>query len=129
MKDCHTTIPLFLRCYSDYLGADSNIKNLGQEATPSMFEEYRYRLDKLITELIAIRADNKADGYLLYLLGVVSVKLERYDLAVETLLESIHKEPLNWQAWLHLGDLIVDRVKVSETSYIKDKIFNLWLIN
>lgn len=113
MKNCCTTIPLFLRCYSDYLGADSYIKSIGREATPSMFEDYRYCLDKLITELITLRIENKVDGYLLYLLGVVSIKLERYDLAVETLLESLHKEPLNWQAWLHLGDLIVDRVKVS----------------
>jgi len=61
-----------------------------------------------------LKVENKADGYLLYLLGVVSVKLEKYDVAVEMLLESIHKVPLNWHAWMQLGDLIVDRVKVSK---------------
>lgn len=112
LKDCHSKIPLFLRYYSDYLAADSKIKNIGSDATPSMFDNYRYNLDKLSTELLTLRNENKADGYLLYLLGVVSVKLEKYNLAVEILLESICKVPLNWHAWMQLGDLIVDRVKV-----------------
>lgn len=64
-------------------------------------------------ELMALRIENKADGYLLYLLGVISVKLEQYEIAVQMLLESIQKVPLNWHAWMQLGDLIVDRVKVN----------------
>lgn len=88
------------------------MKNIGSDATPSMFDNYRYSLDKLSTEIITLHNENKADGYLLYLVGVVSVKLEKYDLAVEILLESIRKVPLNWHAWMQLGDLIVDRVKV-----------------
>lgn len=79
-----------------------------------MFDDFRNRLDKLTIKLTALQNENKADGYLLYLLGVVSAKLERYEIAVETLLKSIHKVPLNWQAWMQLGDLIVDRVKVSK---------------
>lgn len=112
LRDCNSEIPLFLRYYSDYLTADSNIKNIGSDATPSMVDNYRYSLDKLFTKLMTLKVENKADGYLLYLLGVVSVKLEKYDVAVEMLLESIHKVPLNWHAWMQLGDLIVDRVKV-----------------
>lgn len=112
MKDCHSEIPLFLKYYSDYLTADSNIKNVGSDVTPSMVDNYRYSLDKLFTNLITLRNENKADGYLLYLLGMVSVKLEKYNIAIEMLLESIHKVPLNWHAWMQLGDLILDRVKV-----------------
>lgn len=113
MKNCHSKIPLFLRYYSDYLAADSHIKNIGSEATPSMFDDYRNCLDSLSMELMALRIENKADGYLLYLLGVISVKLEQYEIAVQMLLESIQKVPLNWHAWMQLGDLIVDRVKVN----------------
>lgn len=83
-----------------------------------MFDSYRYSLDKLSIELITLRNENKADGYLLYLLGMVSVKLEKYDLAVEMLLESIRKVPLNWHAWMQLGDLIVDRVKVKRNNFL-----------
>lgn len=101
-----------MRYYSDYLAADSRLKNIGSEATPSMFDDYRLNLATLSKKLMELRKENKADGYLLYLLGVVSVKLEKYDVAVVTLLESIHKVPLNWHAWMQLGDLIVDRIKV-----------------
>lgn len=94
------------------MAADSHIKNIGSEATPSMFDDYRHSLGILSAELMALQKENKADGYLLYLLGVVSVKLEQYELAVKILLESIAKVPLNWHAWMQLGDLIVDRIKV-----------------
>lgn len=60
-----------------------------------------------------LRLQNQTDGYLLYLLGLVSVKLEQYEFAVKLLLESIQKVPVNWHAWMQLGDLIVDRVKVN----------------
>lgn len=112
LRNCRSKIPVFLRYYFDYLAADFNIKNIGGDATPSMFDDYRRRLDELFIELSNIRKEKKADGYLLYLLGVVCVKLEQYDQAVDILLESIHKVPLNWRAWMQLGDLIVDRVKV-----------------
>lgn len=114
LRNCHSKIPLFLRYYSDYLAADSNIKNIGSEATSSMFDDYQYSLDKLSVELTALKQENKADGYLLYLLGIVSFKLEQYEVAVESLLESLEKVPLNWHAWMQLGDLIVDRIKASK---------------
>lgn len=105
---------MFLRYYSDYLAADNYIKNIGSEVTSSMFDDYQYTLDKLYGELLALKQENKADGYLLYLFGIVSSKLEQYEVAVETLLESLEKVPLNWHAWMQLGDLIVDRTKVSK---------------
>lgn len=105
---------MFLRYYSEYLAADSNIKNIGSEVTSSMFDDYQFTLDKLSVELMALKQENKADGYLLYLLGIVSSKLEQYEVAVETLLESLEKVPLNWHAWMQLGDLIVDRTKASK---------------
>jgi len=100
--------------YSDYLAADSNIKNIGSEATPSMFKEYRNFLDYLSQLLESIRQQKRGDGYLTYLLGVVYVKLEQYEAAVKMLVESINEVPLNWHAWMQLGDLIVDRVKVNK---------------
>lgn len=112
MKNCHSDLPLFLRYYSEFLAADNNIKNIGVGATASMSHDYRHTVNKLIVEIMALRNENKADGYLLYLLGLLCVKSEQYDLAVETLLESLHKVPINWDAWMVLGDLIVDRVKV-----------------
>lgn len=128
MKNCRSKIPLFLRYYSDYLAADSNFKNIGSEATPSMFDDYRHCLDSLSAELMTLRKENKADGYLLYLLGVVSVKLEQYELAVEMLLESITKIPLNWHAWMQLGDLIVDRVKVNKIYSVRILFINYYLL-
>lgn len=128
MKNCHSKIPLFLRYYSDYLAADSHFKNIGSEATPSMFDDYRHSLDNLSSELMALRKENKADGYLLYLLGVMSVKLEQYELAVEMLLESIAKVPLNWHAWMQLSDLIVDRVKVSKIYCVRMLFINYYLL-
>lgn len=93
-----------------------------------MFDDYRRNLDKLFTELVALQKENKADGYLLYLLGIVSVKLEKYDVAVEMLLESIQKVPINWHAWMQLGDLIVDRVKVNTTNQKRITIYLPFLI-
>lgn len=84
-----------------------------------MFDDFRNSLDKLAAELTVLHSENKADGYLLYLLGVISAKLEHYEVAVEMLLKSIHIVPLNWQAWMQLGDLIVDRVKVNKMYNIK----------
>lgn len=84
-----------------------------------MIDDFKNCLDKLVTELTALQNECKADGYLLYLLGVISAKLENYEVAVEMLLKSIHLVPLNWQAWMQLGDLIVDRVKVSKMYNIK----------
>lgn len=98
--------------YSDYLAADSSIKNIGSEATPSMFKHYRNSLESLSEVLESIRQKKEGDGYLTYLLGVVYVKLEQYEAAVSMLVESINNVPINWHAWLQLGDLIVDRVKV-----------------
>ncbi|VVC29327.1 Hypothetical protein CINCED_3A016590 [Cinara cedri] len=89
-----------------------------------MFDDYQCSLDKLSMELTTLKQENKADGYLLYLLGIVSVKLEQYEVAVETLLESIEKVPLNWHAWMQLGDLIVDRIKLS-----KLELPNHWIKN
>lgn len=105
-------MPLFLRYYSEFLAADVSIKNIGVGATASMHYDFRFSVHKLIEEIMALRSEDKADGYLLYLLGVLCVKSEQYDLAVESLLESLHKVPINWDAWMILGELIVDRVKV-----------------
>ncbi|XP_025199334.1 cell division cycle protein 23 homolog [Melanaphis sacchari] len=124
LKDCCSKIPLFLKMYSDYLAADSHIKNIGSEATPSMFREYRDLLDYLSQQLESIRQKKKGDGYLTYLLGVVYVKLEQYEAAVNMLVESINEVPLNWHAWMQLGDLIVDRVKLS-----KLELPNHWMKN
>ncbi|KAE9529555.1 hypothetical protein AGLY_011651 [Aphis glycines] len=124
LKNCSSKIPLFLKMYSDYLAADSNIKNIGSEATPSMFKEYRNLLNYLSQLLESIRQKKKGDGYLTYLLGVVYVKLEQYEAAVKMLVESINEVPLNWHAWMQLGDLIVDRVKLS-----KLELPNHWMKN
>lgn len=104
-----------------FLAADTSIKNIGSEATPSMLDDYRLSLDKIGTELLDLRKEDKACGYLLHLLGVILVKLEEYELAVEVLLESVHKVPLNWHSWMQLGDLIVDRVKVYKHVYEEKK--------
>ncbi|XP_050430305.1 cell division cycle protein 23 homolog isoform X2 [Adelges cooleyi] len=114
LKKCHSNVANFLKYYSEYLAADVTIKNIGCEATPAMFDEYRNSLDGILSNLVLLQADNLDDGYFLYLLGLVFVKLEKYDEAVEVLLESIRLKPLNWHAWMQLGDLIVDRVKLSK---------------
>ncbi|XP_050533495.1 cell division cycle protein 23 homolog [Daktulosphaira vitifoliae] len=114
LKDCKSSISSYLKYYSEYLAADGTIKNVGCEATPAMFDDYLNNLDEIISNLKTSQADCLKDGYFLYLLGVVYVKLEKYDEAVEILLDSISKKPLNWHAWMQLGDLIVDRVKLSK---------------
>lgn len=105
-----------------FLAADNSIKNIGSEATPLMLDDYRHSLNSIAEKLMDMQKENKADGYILYLLGVILVKLEEYELAVEVLLESVHKVPINWHSWMQLGDLIVDRVKVNKM-YIKKKTF------
>lgn len=66
-------------------------------------------LRQLYENLRDLHASGEADGYILYLFGVVLAKLELRSQAAVALQEAIAREPWLWAAWLELASLPRDR--------------------
>jgi anaphase-promoting complex subunit 8 len=60
-------------------------------------------LKELASELDGIP---QKDGFLLYLQGVINIRLKKIHEGMEQLLQSVTLYPFNWSAWLELGSLI-----------------------
>lgn len=50
-----------------------------------------------------------SDGFILYLHGVVLKRLKIRQQAVDRLVQSLHRQPMNWSTWLELAQLVTDR--------------------
>jgi anaphase-promoting complex subunit 8 len=113
-KDCVTPKARFLHLYSRYLSGEKKKIDDMTDVPPDPTRNDNLKL--LCTDLRRDHLASKLDGYGLYLFGVTLKKLQLAKDAVDVLLESIHKEPMHWGAWLELAALVTDREKLESLS-------------
>ncbi|KAL0132742.1 hypothetical protein PUN28_000464 [Cardiocondyla obscurior] len=109
-KDCLSPKIRFLHLYSRYLsGEKKKIDDMTDvPPDPVKNETLKYLCTDLRLDHLALRLD----GYGLYLFGVTLKKLQLTKEAIDVLVESIHKEPMHWGAWLELAALITGKEKL-----------------
>ncbi len=106
----------FLRTYAAYLSADRK----AQESLGHFLDTKQERhalfppLNKLLGEI-----EGDTDPYLLYLRGLLHMRLEQREAAVECFVESVKGRPYNWSAWTQLAQLIDSADKFIE---IKERL-------
>lgn len=98
----------FLRLYSIFLAGEKR-KDEERHELGDMTEPANMELDSLRDELTELRATQKLDAHLWYLLGVVLKRLKLANDAVEALERSLTLFPYNWGAWLELAPLVENR--------------------
>lgn len=109
-KDCTTLKVRFLHLYSRYLSGEKKKIDDMTDVPPDPMKNDGLKL--LCADLRKDHLASKLDGYGLYLFGVTLKKLQLIREATDVLVESIHKEPMHWGAWLELAALITDREKL-----------------
>lgn len=107
-------IARFLHLYARYLADQSrtldSLSEAGATGSVKGSDGSRGRgLRQLYENLRDLHASGEADGYVLYLFGVVLAKLELRAQAAIALQEAIAREPWLWAAWLELASLPRDR--------------------
>ncbi|XP_024887828.1 cell division cycle protein 23 homolog isoform X1 [Temnothorax curvispinosus] len=108
--DCISPKIRFLHLYSRYLSGEKKKIDDMTDVPPDPLKNET--LKYLNDDLKADHRASKLDGYGLYLFGVTLKKLQLTKDAIDVLVESIHKEPMHWGAWLELAALITDREKL-----------------
>eukprot|EP01029_Cantina_marsupialis_P019279 TRINITY_DN44809_c0_g1_i1.p1 TRINITY_DN44809_c0_g1~~TRINITY_DN44809_c0_g1_i1.p1 ORF type:complete len:540 (+),score=114.56 TRINITY_DN44809_c0_g1_i1:120-1739(+) len=113
-----TGISFFLLCYSKYMLGEKNAKRdrmeKAQSATDSRIQIEH--LSELSETLKPLFQDNKLDPFSAYLLGVVSRKLKEFELAKDALVRSVNQFPVNWSAWIELGNVCKTREEIDKLS-------------
>jgi len=108
--DCISPKIRFLHLYSRYLSGEKKKIDDMTDVPPDPLKNET--LKYLCADLRSDHLASKLDGYGLYLFGVTLKKLQLTREATDVLVESIHKEPMHWGAWLELAALITDREKL-----------------
>lgn len=95
----HTS--LFLKLFSKYLSIESKQSYLDE---PEIIGCPRTTHD---LKALAVSLENikDKDAFLLYLMGVIYIKLKRTEDGKDALIRSVASYPFNWSAWLELGSL------------------------
>ncbi|KXS21352.1 anaphase-promoting complex subunit Apc8 [Gonapodya prolifera JEL478] len=95
----------FLRLYSKYLFGEQNMETDVSEplVSPSENEGGNKELPTIAAELSTLHQQQKLDGFLLYLYGVVLNRLGQKVKASQVLVESINRYPYCWSAWQELA--------------------------
>jgi anaphase-promoting complex subunit 8 len=109
-KDSVTKESKFLYFYSRYLSAEkkrldrmTETNCMASDSCIKLFSDLKNELQELYSK------DNQMrnDSYLLYVYGIVLLKLELNWEAIDILSKSIQSDPLNWCSW-HQLSLIID---------------------
>ncbi|ORX34176.1 putative cell division control protein 23 [Kockovaella imperatae] len=93
----------FLRIYSAYLSADRK----AQEALPHFLDTKQERLslypplNELINEL-----EGETDPYLVYLKGLMHMRVDQRQAAVSCFVQSVKERPYNWSCWSQMAQLV-----------------------
>ncbi|XP_044751936.1 cell division cycle protein 23 homolog [Coccinella septempunctata] len=108
LKKCESPKSKFLYYYSSYLSIEKK-KMDGMADTncppdPKKDDELR----NLASQLLKDNVREKMDGYLLYLYGLITKKLDATSIAKDTLQRSVESEPMLWCSWFELGKLVED---------------------
>ncbi|GAB4814903.1 hypothetical protein N2152v2_001949 [Parachlorella kessleri] len=101
---------VFLRSYATYLAGEKRKEEERIEKSTGFanVQVCNAELRGLETELRALVAAGRADGFLLYLLGLVLSERESKAEARQILAASVTAYPCNWSAWLALQALCPD---------------------
>lgn len=93
----------FLRNYAAYLSADRK----AQESLPHFLDtkQERLALFPALTQILA-ELQPETDPYLVYLRGLVHMRLEQREAAVECFVASVRAKPYNWSCWSQLAQLV-----------------------
>lgn len=108
--ECMSPKIRFLHLYSRYLSGEKKKIDDMTDVPPDPLKNET--LKYLCADLRSDHLASRLDGYGLYLFGVTLKKLQLTKEAIDVLMESIHKEPMHWGAWLELAALITDREKL-----------------
>ncbi|GLG95826.1 Cell division cycle protein 23-like protein [Gryllus bimaculatus] len=110
---CRSPKTRFLHLYSRYLsGEKKKLENTRDSSCPND-PVHSANLRDLMSELKRDYLSHRLDGFGLYLYGVVLKLLDLQKESLDVFVESIHKEPLHWGAWLEMATLIPDRSKLN----------------
>ncbi|XP_045470221.1 cell division cycle protein 23 homolog [Harmonia axyridis] len=108
LKNCVSHKSKFLYYYSSYLSIEKkkldNMADTNCPPDPKKDDDLR----NLASQLLKDNFQDKMDGYLQYLYGVILKKLDATYLATDNLLKSVRAEPMLWCSWFELGKLVED---------------------
>ncbi|KAI9594348.1 anaphase promoting complex subunit 8 [Syncephalis fuscata] len=106
LKECTDQKSLFLRLYSQYLMGEKEVQDICMDVFGSDNSEERVNteLPDIIKELEPLFNRDELDGFNCYLFGFVLRQQQRNDEALEALVRSLTRYPINWSAWLELGE-------------------------
>ena len=78
-----------------------------QEALPHFLDtkEERFALYPALNPLI-LELQNETDPYLLYLRGIMLMRLDHRDEAASCFVESVKQKPYNWSCWSQMTQLV-----------------------
>uniref|UniRef100_A0A7S2WAH8 Cdc23 domain-containing protein n=1 Tax=Mucochytrium quahogii TaxID=96639 RepID=A0A7S2WAH8_9STRA len=107
---------IFLWAYSLYLvGEKRKEEEMCEVADPlEQCQITNSNLRLLRNELSTFHAEGKADGYILYIYGVVLKEMQAKTMALSILCESVCENPLNWSAWLDLASLCTEKEDIEQ---------------
>ncbi|PSC70628.1 anaphase-promoting complex subunit 8-like [Micractinium conductrix] len=114
LQACTDPLSLFMRCYATYLAGEKQKEEgridskAAMAATAAAAAAQNPELDSLESELQELVQQGRADGFLLYLLGMVLADREKKDEARQMLAASVSAYPCNWSAWLALQSVCSD---------------------
>lgn len=104
----------FLHYFSLYKAAEKKRIDIMNEVSVNIpktamlkFNELRDSLERSITE-------DEADGWLLYVYGIVLHKFRLQQKSILVLVESINRQPNNWSAWYKLSTIIDDEKQLHD---------------
>ncbi|EFN59736.1 hypothetical protein CHLNCDRAFT_133336 [Chlorella variabilis] len=116
LRDSRDQLSLFLRGYATYLAGEKRKEEerIESKAAGEAAAAANTELDGLEGELQALVAAGQADGFLLYLLGLVLADREKKEEARQALAASVTAYPCNWSAWLALQSVCADLAAVGQ---------------
>lgn len=101
------TKSLFLKSYALYLAGErrKHEEKIELSGTLGKVDVQNRMLESLESDLAKLRSDDRADGFCLYVYGLVLADRDKKDLAKEVLAESVTLYACNWSAWKALLDV------------------------
>ncbi|KAI8056750.1 anaphase promoting complex subunit 8 [Syncephalis plumigaleata] len=105
LKECHDQKSLFLRLYARYMAGEKDVQDICMDVFGSDDSDERVNAELvgIVDELKPLYKLDQLDGFNCYLLGVALRQQQCEEEAIEVLIRSLTRYPLNWSAWLELG--------------------------
>ena len=97
-EHCQSSKSLFLRMYSVYLATEKQKAEAQSQSVTLGSSRARYENLETIDGAIS-QLGSSADGFLLYLQGLVRLDMNKESGARESLVHAVQKYPCNWSAW------------------------------